>query len=294
VKTTTTTALVASPNPVNIGQSLTLTATVTGSDGTPTGSVTFSAEGTTLATVPLSGGKAKLTASTAGYSAGTYPIIATYNGDTNNSGSASSAVNVVLSAGKTATTVTVTTSKVCVKIGASATLNAQVHGNDSTGTVVFSAAGYTIGQGTLTINSPTMSSIPNFNPTTTGAPAGQYTVMGSYSGDGSNDASSATFPLIVMPNAAVTMFATPMTVPAGGNVTFSVDAGCNGPVPTGTVKFEYSGINLEQVTLSGGTATSKALNSTGYPAGKYPITAVYSGDTNYPAATSAPVVITLQ
>jgi hypothetical protein len=37
-----------------------------------------------------------LTASTSGIPAGTYPVIATYAGSTNDQGSASSAVNVVL------------------------------------------------------------------------------------------------------------------------------------------------------------------------------------------------------
>jgi hypothetical protein len=288
-RTATTTTITETPNPVQAGKTASVTATVSGS-GSPTGTVTLSAGGTNLATATLSGGTAGFVISSP--SAGTVSLVATYNGDSKNLSSASSPLSVVIS--KATATVTASTSKACVNTGLGTTLNAQVHGSDATGTVVFSAAGVTIGQGTLAINNPTTSSIPNFSLTTTGAPAGYYTVIGSYGGDGSNNPSTGSFPLIVMPNAPVTMFANPMTVAAGGSVTFVVDVGCNGPVPTGTVKFEYSGINLEQVTLNAGAATSKSLNSTGYPAGQYSITAVYSGDANYPAATSAPVVITLQ
>ena len=96
VKYKTTTTLAAAPNPVPAGAMVTLTATVTATSGTATGSVVFTTGATTLATVPLSGGKAVLTASTSGIPAATYPVIATYAGSTNDQGSASSAVNVVL------------------------------------------------------------------------------------------------------------------------------------------------------------------------------------------------------
>jgi hypothetical protein len=96
VKYHTTTTLTAAPNPVPAGAMVTLTATVTPTSGTATGSVTFTTGTTTLAAVPLSGGKAVLKASTSGIPAGTYPVVATYGGSTNDQGSASSTVNVVL------------------------------------------------------------------------------------------------------------------------------------------------------------------------------------------------------
>ena len=94
----TTTTLTVSPTTVTPPASITLTATVakkTGS-GTPTGSVTFSVSTDVLATVNLSSGVAKLTAPTTGVAAGSYPVTAHYNGDSNDVQSTSSAVTVTV------------------------------------------------------------------------------------------------------------------------------------------------------------------------------------------------------
>jgi len=88
-------SLVSSQNPSAVGQLVTFTATITGSPGTPTGTVTFTDGATTLGTVPLAGGNASLT--TSSLSAGTHTITATYGGDANFAASSASlqqAVNV--------------------------------------------------------------------------------------------------------------------------------------------------------------------------------------------------------
>jgi len=101
---TTSTTLTASPNPVTPPANVTLTATVarttgpgtpTGGSGTPTGSVTFSSGTVVLGKASLNGsGVASLSAISKGVAAGTYPVVATYSGDTNDVGSASAAVDV--------------------------------------------------------------------------------------------------------------------------------------------------------------------------------------------------------
>ena len=94
----TATALTASPNPVVQGGSATLTATVTrvGGSGVATGKVTFSVGPEVLGTAILSGGSASLTASTSSVGKGTYPVTATYAGDTNDGGSSSPVVDVTV------------------------------------------------------------------------------------------------------------------------------------------------------------------------------------------------------
>jgi len=79
----TVTTVSANPNPAGAGVSVTLTAVVTRSSGagTPTGSVTFSAAGTTLGRANLVGGTAVLTASSAGVPTGSYVVTAVYSGD---------------------------------------------------------------------------------------------------------------------------------------------------------------------------------------------------------------------
>jgi hypothetical protein len=88
----TTTALKASASTVNLNQPVTLTATVTGSS--PTGSVTFNANGSKLGTVNLSGGAATYQATFA--TAATYQVTAQYSGDAGNAASTSSAVSITV------------------------------------------------------------------------------------------------------------------------------------------------------------------------------------------------------
>jgi hypothetical protein len=106
VKPTTTTTVVASSlNPSIYGQSVTLTATVTSSNGTTaTGKVTFDNGTKLLGTATLSGGVAALTTST--LPVGTLAITASYDGDTTHVKSKSSALTQVVNQA-TSTTVVV-------------------------------------------------------------------------------------------------------------------------------------------------------------------------------------------
>jgi Big-like domain-containing protein/uncharacterized protein DUF11 len=86
----TTTTLTSSANPVQTGQSVTFTATVTGGT-TPTGTVTFSDGSTVLgggAVALNNSGQASL--STSSLSAGDHSISATYSGDSTHAGSTTS------------------------------------------------------------------------------------------------------------------------------------------------------------------------------------------------------------
>ncbi|HEX7914778.1 Ig-like domain-containing protein [Rudaea sp.] len=98
-KKTTTVSLAAAPNPIVIGQPVTLTATVAGDP--PTGSVSFTDNGTPLPCSPVTlvPGTTSSTASctvTLG-GAGSHSIVATYSGDGNFVGATSSALIVTVS-----------------------------------------------------------------------------------------------------------------------------------------------------------------------------------------------------
>jgi hypothetical protein len=100
-KAPTVATLSVSPTTVTPPAEVTLSATVkrsaSGATGTPTGSVTFLAGTEVLATVALNGkGAATVTAPTGAYSAGAYPVKATYSGDTYDGSSTSSTVTVTL------------------------------------------------------------------------------------------------------------------------------------------------------------------------------------------------------
>ncbi|WP_180489986.1 Ig-like domain-containing protein, partial [Escherichia fergusonii] len=81
----TTTTVTASANPARYGQSVTFTATMTGtaSNGTPNGTVTFDfGDGTAATPVTLSGGTASISHTYA--TAGNKTVTANYSGDSTN------------------------------------------------------------------------------------------------------------------------------------------------------------------------------------------------------------------
>ena len=92
--TTVLTASVSSAVPVPPGTSITLTATVSSAvlTASPSGTVTFTGNGQTLGTQPVSGGVATLTSTT--LPVGTYAVTATYNGDAGFATSTSNSVTI--------------------------------------------------------------------------------------------------------------------------------------------------------------------------------------------------------
>ncbi len=92
-KATTVTTITSSPNPSQLGQSVTFTATIVSNTGAiPTGTVTFKRGPTTLATAAIDGtGHASFSIST--LSEGPHPVMAIYGGSGNFVGSESTNVN---------------------------------------------------------------------------------------------------------------------------------------------------------------------------------------------------------
>lgn len=80
-KAPTTTAVTSSLNPSNLGQSVTFTATVTSSFGTPTGTVQFKDGGTNLGSAVTLNGSGVAQFTTSALTAGSHTITADYSGD---------------------------------------------------------------------------------------------------------------------------------------------------------------------------------------------------------------------
>ncbi len=98
----TTTTVTGAPNPSVFGQSVTLTATVTGSS--PTGTVQFRDGATNLgAPVALAGGQAQLV--TSALAVGAHSITAVYGGDSGNQGSTSPVFTQTVNAAATTTAI---------------------------------------------------------------------------------------------------------------------------------------------------------------------------------------------
>jgi predicted secreted protein len=164
-ETATTTKLVSSLNPSSFDQGVTFTATVASAYGTPTGTVSFLANGKALGSGTLSGGVATLNVTT--LAVGTNSITATYAGDADYKTSTSAAVSEITDAA--ATTTTVASSLNPSTVGQSVTLTATVKpatAGTATGTVTFmdgttSLGTKTLSSGTATLATTTLASGAN-------------------------------------------------------------------------------------------------------------------------------------
>jgi len=147
-KAISATALSSSANPSSFDQSVTFTAKVTSSGGTPAGSVTFKDGTTTLGTKTLSGGVATLVASA--LAVGTHSITANYAGSADFNSSISPAVSEVTDAAKTTTTIvsSVNPSNLGQSVTFTATVKPATSGT-ATGTVTFKNGTATLGTATL-------------------------------------------------------------------------------------------------------------------------------------------------
>jgi Bacterial Ig-like domain (group 3)/FG-GAP-like repeat len=259
-----TTRLISSANSAAPTQQIILTAAVTGLN--PSGLVTFTSGSTTLGTAPIVNGGASLTVSF--QTAGTYTVMASYPGDSNNQpSSATATISVALVQGSIILASPSTT--VGAKVATSIVAN--VLGISPTGTVTFSLAGGTP-LGTTNVVNGTATFYYVF-------PAvGSYSIVASYSGDIANLPSSSSTPLVL--NVVATDFyftaaGTVGTVPAGGAVTTTLSI-----IPTygynGTVKFSCSGLTAgESCTFTPPTVTP---------------TNALGGSTNIVVSTSGPYV----
>jgi hypothetical protein len=166
--------LASSLNPSNYGQSVTFTATLSGPDATPTGTVTFLDGATTIGTGTLDA-SGKATMSISSLVVGTHPITAQYGGDTNFGTVTSAPVSQVVNA--VAATVGVTSSVNPSDFGQSVTFTATVTGSGATptGTVAVTDGATSLGTITLVNGSGSL--------TTATLTGGSHTLLFTYSGD---------------------------------------------------------------------------------------------------------------
>ena len=177
-----TATLTSSPNPSDFGASVTFQATVAASaGGSATGTVTFKEGATTLGTGTLSAaGVASFSTST--LAAGTHAVIAEYGGDATHAGGSTAAVNQVVKAAATSTTLASAPNP--SSVGESVTLTATVAAGSQqpTGNVTFKDGQTTLGTGTLS------SGVATFSTST--LTAGVHALSASYDGT-TNYAASA-------------------------------------------------------------------------------------------------------
>ncbi len=152
--TSTATSLSSSSDPSVFGQSVTFTATVSGTLITPTGTVTFKDGGTLIGTGAVTGaaGTGTATFTTSTLTVATHTLTAAYSGDLSYSASTSGPVNQTVN--QAGTTTTVSSSKNPSVFGQSVTFTATVAvvspgSGTPTGTVTFLEDGASLGTATL-------------------------------------------------------------------------------------------------------------------------------------------------
>ena len=276
----TSTTVASTLNPSVFGQNVTFNATVSAASGTPTGSVTFSDGGILLVTVPLSGAGASFSTTT--MAVGTHSITATYNGDTNYSGSLSSGVTEVVK--QATSTVTLSTSAnpaaYSQTVNLTATITPQFGGN-ATGTVTFFDGVTSLGSFPVSANAAT-SSVSTFT-------VGTHMLRATYSGD-VNVAAGLSLNLnqkVVKAKTTTAVMSSANPTFVGQSVTYTATIVPVAPAlgsPTGTVTFKQGSATVATVPLSGGTATMTTSYAAG---GTLSIKAVYSGDSNFLTSSSA-------
>jgi hypothetical protein len=189
-KYTPTVTVSSATNLVSSGQSVTLTANVTGGDGTATGQVTFSTGGIVLGAASLSSGTASITFSTAGSKPGSYKITASYAGSSDYKAATSAAYIGQITKAPTSTTLmampTTVTPPDSVTLTATVARTASGTSGTPGGTVTF-----LFGHNVLGTASVDGSGLATFTGPTTGIRAGTYSVTALYGGDGFDSASTS-------------------------------------------------------------------------------------------------------
>jgi hypothetical protein len=210
------TVSLSGPASAIFGSSVTFTATVSGSGGTPTGTVTFFDGTTQLGTGTLSSGTA--TFKTSSLAAGSHSITAGYGGDST-FGTATSAASTIVITALAAPAVALTVPATAVA-GSSVTLSVKVSGSGATptGSVTFLDGTTTLNTATLTGGAASYS--------TSSLAVGEHSITADYTGDTNYSAgvSAAQTLTITAPAAdfAITANPTSATIAAGATTTSTI------------------------------------------------------------------------
>ena len=290
----TSISVASSNNPSVVGQSITYTATVTAESGTPTGSVVFTVDGTTVA---CSGGTQALTSGTATCvvshpSPGARSVAAAYAGSAPYAASSSAPLTQVVDAARTRTVVT-------------SSANPSVAGQEVTYTAAVSAVSpgsgvpagtVTFADGTTTIactgGNQTLSS-GTATCSVSHAAASARSITATYAGSPGFQASTSAVLSQVVHQAATTTTVTSSTptVRPGQTVTFTAAVAANAPgagVPTGTVAFKdgSSTISCAAGSQSLNTSGTATCTTTFLTSGTRSVTATYAGSSSYSTSVS--------
>jgi ELWxxDGT repeat protein len=291
----TTLTVQASPTTVHQGDALTVTATVTGANGTALsgGTVTFTSGGATLGSADISVdsqgvGTASLSVDTTSLPVGTDSVLAGYNGNGNGFSSSSNNTSITVEPAPVGTTLTVTAAPTTITQGDQVTLTATITGDNGTaltgnGSVVFTVGGMTLGPVPVTIDAQ---GIGTASVQSTNLTQGDDTVVATYSNDSGDFVSSSGSTVVtVNPSHAVGTITTLTITPSTGltqgdqaTLTATVSTTDGSSLTGGSVIFTFGSTTLGPVvvTINPQGVGIATIDTTLLPTGDDTVTATYS------------------
>ncbi|HEX3235655.1 MAG TPA: YDG domain-containing protein [Gemmatimonadales bacterium] len=299
----TTTVLSSSVNPSNFGQSISLSASVSGpaGTGTPTGSIQFKIDGSNFGSpVTLSAGVAA-SGSTNSLAVGAHPVAAVYTPDAPSAPKFASSTSTVIATqtvNQALSTTTLTSSVNPSVFGQSITLTATVK-NGATpitvGSISFIEGGTCTTPGTSLQSNQTPSAAGVVTYTANNLSVAAHSVLACYDGSGSFGPSEASFTQTVNKAATSTTITSDTPDPSDAGqpvaVNFAVTASPPGSgTPGGNVTVSASG-GTETCT---GTVAAGTCSITLTGSGPRTLTAAYAGDASFAASTSATAAHTVR
>ncbi len=308
----TTATVTPSTTTPKVNTAFTVTAALTvgnppAGTASPSGNMSLTIDGSTFATVAVSTSGGTTSASFTGVkvtSPGSHNLQAIYVGDANYATSTSNSVAVNAAANTASVTLTVSPTQPNATYNPTAAhhlygrgLATTSGGPTPTGTVNFldEATGSNLNTSAVTLNSSGKASIT----VTGGLPQGGNSIIAEYGGDTTYAAvNSQALTVNIQPSGTTTTVTPSTTTPAAG-VAFpvTVAVAVNSPpagtaAPTGKINLNLDGQaygSADAVTTSG--KTSASFNVSVGSGGSHNLQAIYAGDSNYAASTSASVAV---
>jgi hypothetical protein len=191
----------------------------------------------------------------------------------------------ITQAGPAATGTTLTVAPSSTTVGIPVTFTATVKKASGSGTPTGSVTFY---YGSVSLENVALnnSGVATLTVPTSGLPPGSYPLTAKYSGDSDDAISTSTATSVTLAKAAtattLTYSPNPDTPPATITFTATVKRSASGATgaPTGSVTFYFGTTALSTGKLNGSGVATYSIGTTGFPAGSYPITATYTGDTS--------------
>ncbi|GGG73663.1 hypothetical protein GCM10011585_15270 [Edaphobacter dinghuensis] len=281
IEQSTTLNVVSNANPASQFESIIFTANLLGWTTAPTGSIAFTDGGRALGSAGI-GTNGVATFPVPPLSTGVHHITATYAGDATDYGSQYSFDETVNLA---SSTTNLTTSANVVQFSTPITFTATVTGVPAsipTGNVAFKDGSTVLS--TVPVNSLGVASYVN-----TTLPAGTHTITAAYLGDsdyaGSISSNNVTVTIKQTATTTVLSASTLNSIASRAITLTATVTAVGGAIPTGTINFMNGNVFIGTAALNRGVAS---VVTSSLPVGTDSVFAIYSGDSNNSASTSAP------